>query len=118
MGKIQEAITLLKSRIADNEVKAMSIRGYSYRTILSALEYAELVEKENKGLRVKIEEKTLENAADDVPMNPIINELNEARCPICNSHVWEYYVHKGESFYVHKDENFCNKCGQRLDWSE
>jgi len=49
----------------------------------------------------------------DTPMKPLIDKLDlwdEHKCPICESIVWEVHVHK--------DENFCNKCGQRLDWSK
>lgn len=48
----------------------------------------------------------------DTPMKPLIDKLDlwdEHKCPICESTVWEVHVHK--------DKNFCNKCGQRLDWS-
>lgn len=44
----------------------------------------------------------------DTPMKPIKDEFGESDCPNCGSSVHE--------LYVHKDKNFCNNCGQRLDW--
>lgn len=57
---------------------------------------------------------TLEELVDrDTPMKPLIDKLvlwDEHKCPVCESTVWEVHVHK--------DENFCNNCGQRLDWGQ
>lgn len=47
------------------------------------------------------------------PMKPLIDKLDlwdEHKCPVCGNIAWETHVHK--------DENFCNKCGQKLDWSD
>lgn len=45
----------------------------------------------------------------DTSMKPIKNEYDEYDCPVCGVCVLEHHVHK--------DKNFCNNCGQRLDWS-
>ena len=45
----------------------------------------------------------------DTPMKPIIDlEEDSGYCPMCNKIIWKHYIRR--------DKNFCNRCGQKLDW--
>lgn len=43
----------------------------------------------------------------DKALKPINTEDEYYVCPVCNSHISDYYDYK---------DKFCSECGQRLDW--
>lgn len=47
-----------------------------------------------------------------IPMKPIGEHYAHMRCPSCN-----HRIPSGQGSSSHRRDNWCNYCGQKIDWS-
>lgn len=93
-------------RISINTLKSISLCGQCTTGANKTGGCAECERKVTKDLAIKSLEK-------QIPKKPILNDDEDHVCPECHGgFIYPNYVTEDK----HQHCNYCNECGQRLDW--